>query len=84
MKEFKVSIYAPEKTIFEGNVLSLIVPAEYGYLGVLAHHAPLIVSLKTGKIIIKRNGRETIIFDSLGRGYLEVGDNTATILLTVS
>ena len=84
MKEFKVSIYAPEKTIFEGDVLSLIVPAAEGYLGVLANHAPLIASLKQGKIIIKKNVQETITIASLGRGYIEVENNTATILLTIS
>lgn len=84
MKEFKVSIYAPEKTIFEGNALSLVVPAAKGYLGVLANHAPLIVSLRQGKIIIRRNEKEPIVFDSSGRGYLEVKNNIATILLTSS
>ena len=84
MKEFKVSIYSPEKTVFEGDALSLIVPAEKGYLGVLANHAPLIASLRQGKIIIRKSAQETITVASLGRGYLEVGDNTATILLTIS
>ena len=84
MKEFKVTIYAPEKTIFEGNALSLIVPAEKGYLGVLANHAPLIASLKQGKIIIKKNSQEDVTLVSLGKGYLEVENNNATILLTIS
>lgn len=84
MKEFKVSIYTPEKTIFEGNAFSLIVPAEKGYLGVLANHAPLIASLKQGKIVIRKDSEETITVASLGRGYLEVENNIATILLTIS
>jgi F-type H+-transporting ATPase subunit epsilon len=84
MKEFKVFIYAPEKTIFEGDALSLVVPAAKGYLGVLANHAPLIASLKQGKIVIRKNTQEIITIASLGRGYIEVENNTATILLTVS
>jgi len=84
MKEFRVSIYAPEKTIFEGNAVSLVVPAEKGYLGVLADHAPLIASLKRGKIIIKNSLGEAVTIASLGKGYLEVGKNMATILLTIS
>jgi len=84
VKEFKLSIYAPEKTVFEGNAVSLIVPAEKGYLGVLANHAPLVASLKYGKIIIRKNSMETVTIASLGKGFLEVDRNEVTILLTIS
>lgn len=84
MKEFKLSIYTPEKAVFEGNTVSLIVPAEKGYLGVLANHAPLIASLKCGKIIIKKNSGETVTVAPSGKGFLEVDKNEVTILLTGS
>lgn len=84
MKEFKLSIYTPEKTVFKGNAVSLVVPAEKGYLGVLANHAPLIASLKYGNIIIKKNSGETITVAASEKGFLEVYKNEATILLTSS
>jgi len=84
MKEFKLSVYTPEKTIFKGNAVSLVVRAEKGYLGVLANHAPLIASLKYGKIIIKKSSGEAVSIDPSDKGFLEVDRNEATILLAGS
>lgn len=79
-KSFHVSIVTPDKTIFEGRAQSLIAPAELGYLGVLANHAPLITNLSPGKIILKEKSAETIIFHSSGNGILEVLKNNVSIL----
>jgi len=84
MKEFKLSIYTPEKTVFEGNVISLIAPAQMGYLGVLADHAPLIVSLKHGDVTFRKNSGEAVKISISRKGFLEVDRNKATILLTTS
>lgn len=82
MKEFDLSVYTPEKTLFKEAVVSLRVPAEEGSLGVLADHAPLIASLKEGKIIIRTKSGETLHFVSLGSGFLEVNGNKAAVLLS--
>ncbi|MDO8535700.1 MAG: hypothetical protein Q7S30_01635 [Candidatus Omnitrophota bacterium] len=82
MKEFKLSISTPEKTIFDGKVVSLVAPAENGYLGILADHAGLIASLKYGNIIIRKNSGEAVKITLSGKGFLEVDKNEATILLT--
>jgi F-type H+-transporting ATPase subunit epsilon len=79
-KTFPLAILTPEKKIFDGPIVSLIVPAELGYLGVLANHAPLIASLKTGRIII-RTTRATTVFENLAKGFLEVGRERTSIVI---
>lgn len=76
---FKLSIVTPEKVIFEGEVISLIVPGTDGYLGVLSHHAPLITSLKPGKIEFQDDNSKLQIYAVSG-GFLEVSANQATLL----
>jgi F-type H+-transporting ATPase subunit epsilon len=78
MTEFELRIITPERIVFSGTVTSLIAPGELGYLGVLAHHAPLITTLKQGRITVKRNGEEQHF--SISSGILEVSRNVATIL----
>lgn len=81
--EFDVKVLTPKKVLFDGKAASLVVPATLGYLGVLAHHAPLIAALLPGKIIIKggEEGGAARVIPTQSKGFLEVADNTATILL---
>lgn len=76
---FKLSIVSPERILYEDEIRSLIVPGSEGYLGVLSNHAPLIATLKVGKITIKdETDIEKIL--AISGGFIEVSGNTATIL----
>ncbi len=76
---FKLSIVSPEKVLYEDMVESLVVPGTAGYLGVLSNHAPLITSLQVGKIEIRDSNKVEKIA-AISGGFLEVSNNTATIL----
>lgn len=79
MATFHLSIVTPEETVFDETVTSIVVPGAKGYLGVMAHHAPLISPLVPGKLtIILPNGKEELI--AISGGFLEVAGNKATIL----
>jgi len=78
---FKLTIITPEKTFFEGTVVSMVAPCELGYLGVLANHAPLAANTLAGKIRIKKDSGEWVTFYSKGKGFLEVFKNNVTLLL---
>lgn len=78
---FNLTILNSQKPVYEGEVLSLIVPAESGYLGVLSGHAPLVTMVKKGKITIKKGSLETQIIDCEGKGFLEVLNNNVTLFL---
>ena len=78
MADFTLQIYTQEKMVFDGEVTSLRVPGVDGYLGVLAHHAPLLCNLGEGKVTL-RKGHE-ITEHRISGGFLEVQNNQATIL----
>ena len=83
-KDFLLTILCPDKKLYEGRIKSLVVPSELGYLGVLANHAPLITNLAPGKITIRKPSDEITVLHSKGKGFLEVNNNTASILLTTA
>ena len=76
---FHLSIVTPEKSFYDGNIKSLVVPGTEGYLGVLSQHAPLITALIPGKIEFRDENDEVNIMAVSG-GFLEVSNNIATIL----
>lgn len=81
-KTFHLQIITPEKVFFDGQVVSLVVPGEAGYLGVLADHAPLISTLKPGKIqVTPATDAAAFAVMSPGNGFLEVLKNQVTLLL---
>ncbi len=76
---FQLSIVTPEKVVFEGQVVSLLVPGMEGYLGVLSNHAPLITALQPGRIEFQDDQDKIQIF-SVSGGFVEVSGNKATLL----
>jgi len=78
---FNVKILLPTGAVYDGDISSLVAPAETGYLGILAHHAPLIARLKAGNIILRDPSGKTKSFALKSGGFLEVSDNSATLIL---
>jgi len=78
MAEFRLQVVTPERVVFDETVTSIIAPGALGYLGVLAHHAPLLTTLAKGKLTI-RSGDQITEYDVSG-GFLEVAHNVATLL----
>ena len=79
MKEFRLEIVTPDKTVYSDEVDSLIVPAHDGYLGVMANHAPLLCTIKTGIVFIKKEKTEELL--CTGGGFLETANNKTTLLV---
>ncbi|MBV8878528.1 MAG: F0F1 ATP synthase subunit epsilon [Planctomycetaceae bacterium] len=77
-KKFKTEIVTPEKVVFSEEIESLVIPAERGYLGVLAGHAPLLCTLQPGEIKIKGDRGE--IHYSTSGGFMEVTPGKAVLL----
>jgi len=78
---FKLNIYTPDKIVMEGRAVSVVVPGAAGYLGVLAHHAPLVCATVPGKINVRDHAGKSLVIDSKGKGFLEVLNNNVTLLL---
>ena len=78
---FHVNITLPDKVAYDGEAVSLVVPAQLGYLGILAHHAPIIAQLKPGTITVKDSADKVSTFELKSGGYMEVSGNRATLML---
>lgn len=69
----------PEKVVFDGEVVSLVAPGTVGYFEILKNHAPLVSTLKPGKLTVTdQNGNK--IFWALSEGYFEIYKNKAILL----
>ncbi|MBD3160920.1 MAG: F0F1 ATP synthase subunit epsilon [Candidatus Latescibacteria bacterium] len=76
---FHLSLLTPQRSLLETEVESIVAPGSEGYLGILAHHAPLITALQPGRLEIRDAAREEQVFAVSG-GFLEVSNNRATVL----
>lgn len=80
-KTFNLSIVAPDSSPVERRCVSLVVPSELGYMGILAGHAPLVANLAKGRIILRDYSGKTEEFQSADRGFIEVLNNEVVIIL---
>jgi F-type H+-transporting ATPase subunit epsilon len=76
---FHVQLLTPEREVFSGEAIHLYARGSVGYLGVLAHHAPLLTSLEPGVMSIRLPDGTQQHFVVTG-GFLEVSNNRATVL----
>lgn len=76
---FHVQLLTPEREVFAGEAIHLYARGSVGYLGVLAHHAPLLTSLEPGVMSIRLPDQSQRHFVVTG-GFLEVSSNRATVL----
>ena len=73
----KLTIVTPEKTIYDGEAISVAVPGTKGAFEVLDNHAPIISSLQGGVITVKTaDGVQEFTVRS---GCIEVARNSVSI-----
>lgn len=75
----KLEIITPDKTLFDGNVKSAVFPGSEGSFGVLNGHAPMIATLRDGKIELTEESNNKIEFAVKG-GVVEVLKNKVVVL----
>lgn len=79
MASFQLELVSPEKLLLSRLVDMAVIPAAEGEMGVLAGHAPMIVSLRGGVIAVHEGGQVTERLFVAG-GFAEVGPDRVTIL----
>jgi F-type H+-transporting ATPase subunit epsilon len=77
MATFKFELVSPERILFSGDVVSVIVPSVEGEITVLAGHAPLVATLKAGIVFVQTT-------DSNGKAVLDQEILTAEMKYTGS
>ncbi|MGD0091513.1 MAG: ATP synthase F1 subunit epsilon [Planctomycetota bacterium] len=78
-KSLHVSVITPAKPVYDGEAVSVVVPAFDGELGVLPGHASMLALLGTGEL------RVTATDGTLSRlavrgGFLQIHQNKVTVL----
>ncbi|HEU4726107.1 MAG TPA: ATP synthase F1 subunit epsilon [Candidatus Eisenbacteria bacterium] len=76
---FTFRLVTPQRLVLETPIVALQAPGSEGYLGVLAHHAPLITTLRPGRLEVRDEAGKRSIY-VVGGGFLEVSGNRATVL----
>lgn len=77
-KTFKLQVVAPDSPAITEEVTSVILPGGAGEFGVLAHHMPLISTLKPGTLEVTTNGVKEFYF--IAGGYVEVNPTSVIVL----
>lgn len=77
-RKLSVSVISPESVGYAGEGDSVIIPAYDGLLGVLVGHAPMMVLLGTGNVVVKDGGREHRVHVS--GGLMQVLDDEVSVL----
>ncbi len=80
MPTFLLQVITPERVEYEGETTSVTVPAETGYLGILANHAPLLATLGPGRLTAQLTRGRPLRIDISGGGFLEVMNNRVVVL----
>lgn len=78
-RTFQLSVVAPDRSVIEEPVQSVIAPGVEGYFGMLAGHVPLVAALRPGLVeyISAENQRHYIV---VGGGFAEMTGERMTVL----
>ena len=79
MAALHVRVVSPEKIVYTGEASALVVPAWDGMLGILPGHAPMIVLLGLGRLLVEHPGGGAEEYHVAG-GVLKVEKNEVVIL----
>jgi F-type H+-transporting ATPase subunit epsilon len=72
-----VSILSANKSLFNGEAISVAFPGAQSPFTVLENHAPIISLLNKGNIVIAQNSEEPIQIAIAG-GFVEIHNNEVT------
>lgn len=75
----KIEIITPDKKLFEGQVKSAVFPGSEGSFGVMNNHAPMIATLKAGKVELIEENNTKQDFTIKG-GVVEINQNKVIVL----
>ncbi len=77
----KLTIFSPEKTVFDGEVSLVEVPGTKGRFEILQNHDAIITTLQPGVIRYISDGKETR--QPVTSGYVEVHNNVISACVQI-
>lgn len=78
-KRYSLEILTPRGRLFSGEVVHTLVPAEDGFVGVLANHTSYAISSPGGKLEVRFPSGEIRLF-KVGTGFFRFFKNEAFFL----
>lgn len=83
MKEQKLhlTIYSPEKELFDGEVKMVTLPGSLGSFNILPHHAPIVSTLKKGAVIYQLPDESEQQLEILD-GFIEMSNGNLSVCVT--
>jgi F-type H+-transporting ATPase subunit epsilon len=77
-REFTLAVVAPDKSVTEQSVTSVVAPGTEGYFGVQGGHVPLVAELRAGLLEYIANNQRGFIY--IGGGFAEIRPDRMTVL----
>jgi F-type H+-transporting ATPase subunit epsilon len=77
----KCEVVSQDRMLYDGHADAVVAPGEYGELGILPNHAPLLAILDYGILRVRYQGEEEIF--TISGGVIEVQPDVITILADV-
>ena len=78
-RPFLFNLLTHDRLVVDTSIRSLVVPAQYGSPGILAHHSPMVAILVGGVVSFETDSGERRELD-ISSGILTVENNKATVL----
>lgn len=78
MSPLKIDIVTAERVVYSDDVDIVVAPGAEGQLGILPHHAPLMTSLQSGELLMRKAGEEHYL--AVSGGFLEVRPDRVIVL----
>ncbi len=76
---FQVSVVTPERVLFQGDATIVVARGVDGEVGLMTGHAPIIVALAEGDLLIREEGGREVR-GRVNGGFLEMSNDVCTIL----
>lgn len=81
MKGLHLNIVSPEKEIYNGEVSSVTLSGTAGVFSILPQHAPIISSLKEGKVVyVTVDGDEKEL--DIQNGFVEMNNGVVSVCVS--
>ncbi len=77
----QLKIVSPEKVVFQGEVVSVLVPGTLGSFEILNNHAPIISSLEEGKVEYTTLEGKNVM--NIRGGFVECKKNEVSLCVEV-
>ena len=74
----RVTLIAPDRSLFDGEATSVVAPAFDGQVGILPGHAPFLTLLGTGSLTIAQAGSSSRF--TVDGGFLQVVGDTVRVV----